>query len=51
MPKNILKNQKKSFTRQIFKSEKTLKMTKNGRFLTLEGQILTLSSQIFVNHF
>ena len=55
MPKNIiLKNQNNSFTKINFKSRKCgngQKRAKNGRFLDLEGRILTLFSQFFVNHF
>ena len=49
MPKNnILKNQKYSFTRNIFKSKKPRngqKRAKNGRFFTLEGRILQKSKK------
>ena len=52
MPTNIiLKNQKNSFARKIYKSKKLQKLPKKGRFLALEGQILTLFSKFFENHF
>ena len=52
MSKNIiLKNQKNSFTRKKSKSKKLQKWPKKVIFLALEGQILTLFSQFFANHF
>ena len=50
----ILKNQKKHSLEKFISPkncENGQKRAKNGRFVALEGRILTLFSQIFANHF
>ena len=47
----ILKNQKNQFTGKMSKSKKLRKWPKMVFFFVLEGQILTLYSHFFANHF